>query len=257
MLKVIGYTREDAISRHVSMLYNVEDRIAGRPLADLVSARTEGHMEAECWMQRRDGDMFWANFHITAIYNNSTQLLGFSVIIRDYTDKKRNLESLRETEEKYQLLVSSVTDYTIIMLDRTGIITTWNAGAQKINGYHAEEVIGRHFSIFYDEQDLAAHKPELELEHAAREGRFEEEGWRVRKDGTRFYVNAVLSAIYNGRKEIVGFAKITRDITDKMKAQVSLYSLLVISFSVCSPLFLCANLLLSYVFSRLHKKNCV
>ena len=108
---------------------------------------------------------------------------------------------------------------------RNGIITTWNSGAQKINGYHAEEVIGRHFSIFYDAEALAERKPEKEMEIAIRDGRFEEEAWRVKKDGTRFYANVVLSSIYNARKDIVGFAKVTRDITDKLKAEVSVSKL--------------------------------
>ena len=233
MLKVIGYERDEIIGSNISMFYNVEDRIAGRPLADLVSARTDGHVEVEAWMQRKDGEMFWANVNITSVHNNSGQLLGYSVICRDFTEKKRNIDSLKATEEKYHMLVSSVTDYTIIMLDVTGIITTWNAGAQKITGYHAEEVIGRHFSLFYDEESLAARKPQIELERATADGRFEEEGWRVRKDGTRFYVNVVLSAIYNGRKEVVGFSKVTRDITDKIRAEVRKYSPL-LSFS--SPL---------------------
>lgn len=140
------------------MFYTVEDRIAGKPLADLVMARSDGHLETEGWMERKDGDTFWANINITAVHNNSGQVLGFSVITRDYTDKKKSADTLRATEEKYHMLVSSVTDYTIIMLDPTGIITTWNAGAQKITGYHAEEIIGRHFSIFYDAEGLADRK---------------------------------------------------------------------------------------------------
>lgn len=221
VLKVIGYSKEEILGKHSSIFYSIEDRVAGSPLADLAMARSEGRTETERWMPRKTGELFWSSTSITAIRNSSHQLLGYSVIMRDHTDKKRHIETLQATEEKYHLLVSSVTDYTIIMLDPNGIITTWNAGAQKINGYHAEEVIGRHFSIFYDEEGRALKKPEHELEVASRDGRFEEEGWRVKKDGSRYYASVVLSAIYNARRDIVGFSKVTRDITDKIKAQAT------------------------------------
>jgi PAS domain S-box-containing protein len=220
----MGYTREEILGKHFSMFYTIEDRAAGRPLADLTVARTEGHTEMEGWMIKKTGDLFWANANITSVRSNFGQLLGFSVITRDCTEKKKNLDMLHATEEKYHLLISSVTDYTIIMLDRAGIITTWNAGAQKVNGYHAEEVIGRHFSLFYDAAALAEGKPERDLKLASMEGRFEEEGCRVKKGGMKFYANVVLSAIYNARREIVGFSKVTRDITDRMKAQVCVSS---------------------------------
>lgn len=223
--KVIGYTRDEVLGQHVSMFYTIDDRVAGRPLADIAIAKSEGHLEVEGWMKRKDGELFWSNVTFTSIQGDNGAVLGLSVVTRDFSDKKKHLDSLHATEEKYQMLVSSVTDYTIIMLDPNGIITTWNAGAQKINGYHAEEVIGKHFSIFYDDEALAERKPEKELEQASSEGRFEEEGWRVKKDGTRFYANVVLSAIYNSHKDIVGFSKVTRDITERMKTQVCILRL--------------------------------
>src|SRR5690242_9428733 len=129
--------------------------------------------------------------------------------------------SLFESERAFRLLVQGVTDYAICMLDLTGIIANWNAGAARIKGYDASEVIGRHFSIFYPPEDREAGLPGVALETARRTGRFEAEGWRVRKDGSRFFASVVIDAIYeNGN--LIGFAKITRDITERIKARTAL-----------------------------------
>ena len=123
------------------------------------------------------------------------------------------------TERLYRLLVSSVRDYAIFAMDPTGHIVSWNAGARRIKGYEAEEIIGRHFSVFYPAEDLAAGKPTWELEVAAREGRLEDEGWRLRKDGTRFWANVIITALRDDSAQLVGFAKITRDLTERRLAE--------------------------------------
>ena len=130
--------------------------------------------------------------------------------------------SLRHSEERFRLLVESVQDYAIFMLDADGNVNSWNAGAARLKGYKASEIIGRHFSCFYPEEDLRAGKPAWELEEAARVGRLEDEGWRLRKDGTRFWANVVITALRDKDGRLAGFAKVTRDITERMEAHESL-----------------------------------
>jgi PAS domain S-box-containing protein len=124
-----------------------------------------------------------------------------------------------QNEELFRLLVESVRDYAIFMLDPSGHVATWNIGARRIKGYTADEIVGKHFSSFYPAEDIRQGKCELELEGAAQEGRFEDEGWRVRKDGTRFWANVVISSVRDGHGRLVGFAKVTRDLTERNKAQ--------------------------------------
>src|SRR5688572_20628305 len=120
---------------------------------------------------------------------------------------------LRESEERFKLLVESVGDYAIFMLDQSGTIISWNVGAARIKGYTADEVIGRNFAIFYPPEDL--HKPPAELKEAITRGRLEDEGWRVRKNGERFWANVVITALFDDRGRLRGFAKVTRDLTER------------------------------------------
>jgi PAS domain S-box-containing protein len=127
--------------------------------------------------------------------------------------------SLYATEERFRLLVDSVRDYAIFMLDPSGRIVSWNTGAERIKGYAAAEIIGEHFSKFYPKEDVDSGKCEMELEMAARDGRFEDEGWRIRKDGTPFWANVVITALRDGSGSLVGFAKVTRDLTERREAE--------------------------------------
>ncbi|HEY5947039.1 MAG TPA: ATP-binding protein, partial [Kofleriaceae bacterium] len=165
---------------------------------------------------------FWANVVISAVRDETGRLLGYSKVTRDLTDRKRaDDEQLGrlEAEERYRHLVESVRDYAIFMLDPTGHVATWNIGAERIKGYRADEIIGSHFSRFYPEADIKAGKCEHELRMAARDGRFEDEGWRLRKDGTRFWANVVLSAVRDASGGLLGFSKVTRDLTDRRRAE--------------------------------------
>ena len=128
----------------------------------------------------------------------------------------------RQREEQFRLLVAAVQDYAIFMLDPGGNVSSWNAGAERIKQYKAEEIIGKHFSQFYPEEDVRNGKPDWELTVAQKEGRLEDEGWRIRKDGSRFWANVIITAVRNSSGKLVGFAKVTRDVTTKMQAQRAL-----------------------------------
>ncbi|MEN3293376.1 MAG: hypothetical protein V7642_2629 [Burkholderiales bacterium] len=213
-----GYLAHEIIGQHFSVFYTEEDRAAGIPARALQTALSEGKFEAEGWRVRQDGTRFWASVVIDPIRNDAGKLIGFAKVTRDITERKAAQEALRESEERFRLLVQGVTDYAIYMLSPTGIITNWNAGAQRIKGYTDDEVVGTHFSRFYTEEDRGNGLPSVALAAAAAEGRFEQENWRVRKDGTRFWAHVVIDAIYNEQGELLGFAKITRDVTEKKRA---------------------------------------
>jgi PAS domain S-box-containing protein len=217
-----GYTADEIIGQHFSRFYSEEDRATGLPARALEIARTTGKFEAEGWRMRKDGSRFWASVVIDPIRNDAGELIGFAKITRDITDKKAALEALRESEERFRMLVQGVTDYAIYMLSPSGHITNWNAGARRIKGFEHDEVIGSHFSRFYTEEDREAGLPRRALQQACEQGRFEAEGWRVRKNGSRFWAHVVIDPIRNDLGELVGYAKITRDITERRTAQASL-----------------------------------
>jgi PAS domain S-box-containing protein len=213
-----GYTATEVIGQHFSVFYTAEDRAAGVPARALAQARDAGKFEAEGWRVRKDGSRFWASVVIDPIRDDTGTLVGFAKITRDITDKKAAEQALRESEDRFRLLVQGVTDYAIYMLSPTGVITNWNTGARRIKQYEHDEVVGSNFSRFYTPEDRAGGMPQRALEVAATQGRFESEGWRVRKDGTRFWAHVVIDPIRNDMGQLVGFAKITRDVTERRDA---------------------------------------
>jgi PAS domain S-box-containing protein len=217
--RIMGYEAQEAIGMHFSAFYLPEDIAAHKPERELEMAGSEGRTEDEGWRLRKDGTRFWASTVITALHGSSGDLRGFSKVTRDLTARRLAEETLRESEELFRLLVASVNDYAIFMLDPGGHVISWNAGARRIKQYEPEEILGKHFSIFYPEADVRAKKPERELEIAVREGRVEDEGWRVRKDGSRFWANVVITAVYDAEHRLHGFAKVTRDITERKDAE--------------------------------------
>ena len=220
------YRPEEIIGRHFSTFYGEEDVRNGKPERELEIAREKGTVEDYGWRIRKDGSRFWANVVITAVYDAHGVLRGFAKVTRDITERKKAEEELRQSTEIFQLLVSNVRDYAIFMLDPEGNIATWNAGAQRIKQYKPEEIIGRHFSTFYGEEDVRNGKPERELEIAREKGSVEDYGWRIRKDGTRFWANVVITAVYDSHGELRGFAKVTRDITERKEAEETQKALL-------------------------------
>jgi PAS domain S-box-containing protein len=213
-----GYEESEIIGDNFSRFYTEEDRKAGLPKRALEIAAHEGKFESEGWRVRKDGTQFWASVVIDPIRDDTGRLVGFAKITRDLTERRQTELALRESQEQFRLLVQGVTDYAIFLLSREGYVSSWNSGAQRIKGYTPEEIVGQHFSRFYTEQDQQARLPQEALEIGAREGRFEKEGWRVRKDGTQFFAHVVIDAIYNSDGSLLGFAKITRDITERMNA---------------------------------------
>ncbi|HWI81866.1 PAS domain S-box protein [Ramlibacter sp.] len=217
--KLKGYRRDEILGRHFSVFYPPEVVATGWPQEELRRARLAGRFEDEGWRIRKDGTRFWANVVITALQDEAGAITGFAKITRDLTERRRHEEVLRESEARFRLLVESVRDYAIFMLDPGGNVRSWNAGAQALKGYTAQEIIGRHFSAFYTPEDQAAGKPAAALRAARRDGRVEATGWRVRKDGTLFWANVVVTAVHGDSGELIGFAKVTRDMTDRRRVE--------------------------------------
>ena len=217
-----GYEADEIVGQHFSRFYTPEDQAAGIPAPALETAEREGRFEAEGWRVRKDGGRFWASVVIDPIRDPTGTLIGFAKVTRDLTERRAAEEALKASEERFRLLVESVTDYAIYMLDPVGTITSWNAGAARFKGYTADEILGQNFSRFYSEADRMAGIPSRALETASREGRFEAEGWRIRKDGSRFWANVVIDAIRSPMGELLGFAKVTRDLTERRETQLAL-----------------------------------
>jgi PAS domain S-box-containing protein len=217
-----GYEEAEIIGEHFSRFYTPEDRANGMPQRALDTAIREGRFEGEGWRVRKDGTHFWSHVVIDPIIDPNGELLGFAKITRDLTDRKMAEETLKQSEQQFRLLVQGVTDYAIYMLSPEGCVSNWNQGAQRIKGYLPEEIIGQHFSIFYTPEDRELGEPQRSLEIATREGRFESRSWRMRKDGTRFLAHVVVDAIRGDTGTLLGFAKITRDVTEAHEAQQAL-----------------------------------
>jgi PAS domain S-box-containing protein len=217
-----GYVADEILGEHFSRFYTPEDKASGLPARALAQALENGQFEAEGWRVRKDGTRFWAHVVIDPIYNEEGELLGFAKVTRDVTERKRAEDKLRDSEQRFRLLVQGVTDYAIYMLSPEGIVTNWNPGAERIKGYTYDEIVGNHFSKFYAAEDQQAGMPARALATAAETGRFEAEAWRMRKDGTRFWAHVIIDAIRDDAGQLLGFAKITRDLTERKKANEAL-----------------------------------
>jgi PAS domain S-box-containing protein len=217
--RIKGYRANEIIGQPFTRFYPQEAIDRGWPQEELRRAAANGRFEDEGWRVRKDGKLFWANVVLTALRTDQGQLGGFLKITRDLTERKQAEERVRQSEERLRLMVESVKDYAIFMLDPDGRVASWNAGAERINGYAADEIIGQHFSVFFTSEDLAEGKPAKELHVAATAGRFEDEGWRVRKDKSHFWASVVITALRDKEGTLRGFAKITRDMTERRQAE--------------------------------------
>ncbi|MFL6696707.1 MAG: PAS domain S-box protein [Vitreoscilla sp.] len=212
-----GYRADEIIGSHFSRFYPPEALARGLPEEELETAAKVGSFEDEGWRVRKDGSLFWANVVITAMRDETGTLIGYAKVTRDLTQRRNHEEALRQSEERFRLMVEGVADYAIFMLDVNGRVATWNVGAQRIKGYSADDIIGQHFSIFYPQDVKESGWPEHELREAADKGRFVDTGWRVRKDGSTFWANVTITAVRDESGRLLGFAKLTRDMTESKR----------------------------------------
>ena len=214
-----GYRAAEIIGGHFSRFYPPDALSRGLPEHELESAQRLGSFEDEGWRVRKDGTLFWANVVITAMRDADGALIGYSKVTRDLTQRRHHEESLRLSEERFRLLVEGVPDYALFMLDANGKVATWNVGAERIKGYSADEIVGQHFSVFYPPEARTSGWPDHELQVAAETGHFVDTGWRVRKDGTMFWANVTITAMRNDAGRLLGFAKLTRDLTESKRIE--------------------------------------
>lgn len=217
--RIKGYTAEEILGQHFSRFYPQADIDRGKPRYQLEVAANVGRCEDEGYRVRKDGSQFWADVVLTAVRDADGALTGFAKITRDLTERRKTEQTLRESEERFRLLVEGVVDYGIFMLNPAGVVTSWNTGAERIMGYGAGEIIGRSFDCFFLAEDVQAGRSRNELDVAASAGRFEGQGWRQRKDGTRFWADFTVSALRDADGRLIGFAKVTRDLTSRRAAE--------------------------------------
>ena len=213
-----GYAAEEIIGKHFSVFYPREAIERRWPEQELRTAQETGRLEDEGWRLRKDGSRFWADVIITAMRDESATLRGFSKVTRDLTERRRQEETLRQSEALFRLLVDGVRDHAMCMLDPQGRVASWNSGAERITGYKAQDILGRHFSVFYPREAIDKRLPEQELAMAREHGRFEHEGARLHKDGTAFWAHAVVTPLYDREGVLTGYASVTRDLTDRRRA---------------------------------------
>jgi len=214
-----GYSADEIIGQHFSRFYTPEDLATGLPQRALLAARSQGKFEAQGWRVRKNGTRFWTSVHIEPVIGPGGALIGYAKITRDLSQLLYSEQALLASEERFRLLVQGVRDYAIYMLDPFGRVSNWNAGAQLIKGYAAHEILGQHFSRFYTPEDRERGEPARALQVALSEKKYESEAWRVRKDGSRFWASVVIDPLYDESGAHIGFAKITRDITERKRSQ--------------------------------------
>jgi PAS domain S-box-containing protein len=211
--RIKGYSAQEIIGSNFSVFYTADDVSAGEPIRCLEIARITGRFEGTGWRVRKDGKRIWVNVIIDVVRDPAGAVVGFAKVTRDLTQSAALRAVTEENGSIAQTLVDNVVDYAIYLLDLDGTVKSWNAGAERIKGYRAEEMIGRNFSAFFTDDDMRAGEPVRSLAIARATGRFAAEGWRVRKDRTRLWASVIIDTVRDPSGEVVGFAKVTRDIT--------------------------------------------
>ena len=215
--RLMGYREEEILGEPYSRFFLPAEITSGEPQREMDQAALTGRGEDDRWHIRKDGTIFWCSGVMTPLKDGGGELRGFAKIMRDLTEQKLYEEYRREAEERFHFLVDAVRDYAIFMLDTAGRVVSWNTGAERIKGYTLDEIAGQHFSRFYTPEDREKGRPEKNLEDATRGGRTEDVGWRVRKDGSLFMAEVVIYALRSDAGELRGFAKVTRDVTERKR----------------------------------------
>src|SRR4051812_5492342 len=215
--RVLGYEEPEFLGLPFAALFTPEDAAEGRPAQELERALATNRSDDKREHVRRDGSRFRADGVVTVMRGADGAPIAFSKVMHDVTAHHEATEALRVREQQYRLLVESVSDHAIFMLDPSGHVASWTPAAERLKGYRADEVIGQHISLFFTAEDQQRGLPEMELRTAEATGRAQGEGWRVRKDGSRFWGDEIMSAIRGSSGELQGFAKVVRDLTDKQR----------------------------------------
>ena len=238
--KIKQYKESEIVGQPFQVFYLPEDRQSGLPEKLIGEAVSTGRATHEGWRLRKDKTRFWGSIALTALHDEDDEIIGFSKVTRDLTEKKlaedqlndfteelkKTNESLRKSEERFQKMIAEVEDYAIILLNPEGYIENWNAGAQKIKGYTSAEIIGKNFKIFYTQKDREEKLPDKLLAEAALIGKATHEGWRVRKNGSHFWGSIVITALHANDGTIIGFSKVTRDLTERKTTEDKLQAYL-------------------------------
>jgi PAS domain S-box-containing protein len=218
--RLLGYAESAVLSQPVDLFFTPEDRRAAAPERERATAARTGESADERWHLRADGSRFYASGTLTAVRDETNRLIGFIKIFRDLTEQRRHLDQLAESEGRYRLLVGSIKDYAIFMLDAEGRVSYWTPAAERIKGYSSDEIVGKPFATFFTEEDRARNAPEHELQSAREQGHVEGSGWRVRKGGALFWAEEIATALHDASGALIGYSKITRDATERREAEL-------------------------------------
>ncbi|MBI1180317.1 MAG: PAS domain S-box protein [Alphaproteobacteria bacterium] len=216
--RITGYGADEILGQDFDILFTEDDRREGRPAAELRAARDDGRFQIEGWRVRKDASRFWAQSTLHALRDTDGRFIGFAKVTRDLTERRAAEQAVADSEQQFRLLVNGLTNAALYMLSPDGTVASWNVGAERIKGYRAPEILGQHFGVFYTPEDRERGAPEATLAAAAAEGRFETEAWRVRKDGSRFWAAVAVEPVRDAAGTLLGFAKITQDISERLRA---------------------------------------
>ncbi|RZI82360.1 MAG: PAS domain S-box protein, partial [Rubrivivax sp.] len=214
-----GYSAEEAIGQHFSMFYPPDAVAAGWPDEELRRAQADGRFEDEGWRVRQDGTRFWANVVLTAVHGPQGELIGFSKVTRDLTERRQHEQRLKESEESLRLLVEGIRDHAMFLVGPQGEVKSWNLGASRMLGFEADDIVGKPLANIYTEEDRLAGKPQAELLSAKHAGFFAADGWRVKADGSMVWTHAALTALVDANGQLLGHVQILKDLSERLRVK--------------------------------------